>query len=54
MKILFNIIEKSYELREKVLVFSRSIPTLNYVEDLLKKYKMKNGLYAKSFRLDGN
>lgn len=48
MQILMEIIQFSRGIRDKVLVFSHSIHTLNYVEDKMKECK------AKYTRIDGN
>jgi superfamily II DNA or RNA helicase len=48
VKILFQILDRSKAVGDKVLVFSQSIPTLNYVESLCTSQ------HRKYFRLDGS
>ncbi|KAJ5099791.1 hypothetical protein N7532_006792 [Penicillium argentinense] len=39
VRVLIKIIKKSKEAGDKVLVFTQSIPTMNYIEQVLKEYK---------------
>ncbi|ORX97430.1 hypothetical protein K493DRAFT_314091 [Basidiobolus meristosporus CBS 931.73] len=50
MNILMEILLACKKIEEKVLVFSRSIPTLDYIEHVLKRYKHQHFKYL---RLDG-
>ncbi|CAI2169219.1 16285_t:CDS:10 [Funneliformis geosporum] len=52
MLVLMKILEKCEAKKDKVLIFSKSIPTLDFIEKLLKKWKPDNDSHF--MRIDGN
>ncbi|KAJ2907842.1 hypothetical protein GGI21_003483, partial [Coemansia aciculifera] len=52
--LLLDIIRRSISLGERVLVFSRSIPTLDYLQKAVDDSGILNGTNGRSLRMDGS
>ncbi|CAG8673342.1 14207_t:CDS:10, partial [Funneliformis caledonium] len=52
MSVLMKILEKCEAKKDKVLIFSKSIPTLDFIEKMLRKWKPNSDSHF--MRIDGN